>query len=97
MEGSVSIASGSTDMRFQSLEEWTQEQNELNAQIAVEAAKSGISAVPTPFGKKKAKRVIDISALSLEREAIEETGYDNWVGKLMRKEPCYVSTSTFLC
>ncbi len=75
----------STDARFESLDVWMKQQDELSAQIASEAAKNGLPTVLAPPGKKKAKRVIDINALGLEQQAVDETGDRNWIGKLMGK------------
>lgn len=86
MEDSSSSASGpGRKTHFQSMEDFMKEQDELDA-IRLAAQKS--SALHPPSSSplsKKARKLIDVEALTAEANAIEEIGNTNWVGRLLGK------------
>jgi hypothetical protein len=70
---------------FQSMEEFLKEQDELDA-LTLEKTKASSS--PTTSSapcSKKARRSINIEALTSEAKALEEIGDGNWIGRLLGK------------
>jgi hypothetical protein len=67
---------------FQSIEEFMQQQDELDA---ARLATRKTSAAPVPsstWPSKKARKTIDIEALALEATVLDEIGDINWIGRL---------------
>lgn len=71
------------------MEDWDREADEAEAQLLTEAAKAKpMSPKKKPVIEpcvKRPKRVTDPEDLVAEKEAVEEMGFTNWVGKLQRK------------
>jgi hypothetical protein len=84
MESIQSPSSSQSEERtnFQSIEEFMREQDELDAmRLTTREAPTPSSTPPS----RKARKAIDIEALSLEANALEEIGETNWIGKLLGK------------
>ncbi|KAM3070265.1 hypothetical protein ACMFMG_010101 [Clarireedia jacksonii] len=70
--------------RFQNLDDFIREQDEIQAQLQAElTAQSKAPSVCASPAHKKTKILPDIDALKAERDALEETGDINWVGRLL--------------
>ncbi|KAM3067021.1 hypothetical protein ACMFMG_011803 [Clarireedia jacksonii] len=71
-------------LRCQSLDDFIQKQDEIQAQLQTEiAAESQARSVSASPAHKKTKILPDLDVLRAERDALEETGDTNWVGRLM--------------
>lgn len=77
----------SISLEFKDMDVWVAEQE---AKAAAEEAKKKANSKPiepaTAPPAKKAKNVVDIEALAVERLAVEEMGDTNWIGLLQRKK-----------
>ncbi|KAA8568420.1 hypothetical protein EYC84_007453 [Monilinia fructicola] len=70
--------------RFQSLDDFEKEQDELQAQVDQENSNAQLtkSRSGSP-ATKKAKNTPDVSAILLESQALAEMGNINWIGRLL--------------
>lgn len=87
MADTVGAGPGPMSLQFQGMDDWVKEQDALEAKKvdAKEAAKKENVKPTIPPPAKKAKHMPDLEALAIEKEATEEMGDENWIGKLQRK------------